>query len=383
MQKVLVVLGTRPEAIKLAPVIEELRRAKDRFVTRVLATSQHREMLGQVLDLFSIRPDLDLQVMREDQGLPDLTARLLSSLRPALEAEAPDAVLVQGDTTTVLAASLASYYLSIPVGHVEAGLRTGDLRNPFPEELNRRVASLVARWHFCPTARARDNLLREGTAAERIHLVGNTVVDALASLRPALEGPLPPALRSIDFEGSRVIAVTMHRRETFGERQRAALSAMAEVLRLHPDAAIVFPVHPNPRVRRSVEEVLAGRERVHLVPPLSYRDFLVLLARCHLVLTDSGGVQEEAPSLGKPVLVLREATERPEGIEAGVAELVGTDPGRIVAACSRLLGDAEAHRRMVAAANPYGDGRAAGRIVEALAGGRPEPPPGPCAPPRI
>jgi len=364
----MVVFGTRPEAIKLAPVVHALA-ASSALRACVCVTGQHRQMLDQMLAVFNIRPDHDLAVMQSNQDLSGLTARLLQSLQPVLAAERPDAILVQGDTTTSFTAALAGYYLRIPTGHVEAGLRTYDVYNPFPEEMNRRLATHLATWHYPPTARARDNLLREGVAAEQIVVTGNTIVDALHEIlvrlegRPALpEGILPPEL----IRGRRLIVVTGHRRESFGEGMRNICAALSEIVRRNEDVVVVYPVHLNPHVQEPVKSLLGDNPRILLTEPLEYLPFVDLLRRAYLILTDSGGIQEEAPSLRVPVLVMRETTERPEGIEAGVAQLTGTQTAPIVAAAERLLHDREAYARMVTAKNPYGDGHAAEAIVRHL-----------------
>jgi UDP-N-acetylglucosamine 2-epimerase (non-hydrolysing) len=365
--KVLVVFGTRPEAIKMAPVVKALERERERFLCRVAVTAQHREMLDQVLELFDIKPAYDLDIMRAGQTLFDITERALSGLRRILEAEAPDLVLVHGDTTTTFAAALAAFYLQIPVGHVEAGLRTRNKYAPFPEEMNRHLTAVLADLHFAPTPRARTNLLTEGVPAERIFVTGNTVIDALqATVRPDFAFT-DPVLRAVDFASQRVLLVTTHRRENWGAPLREVYRALREVVLAYPDVVVVFPVHRNPVVRDVVLAELGGLPRVHLIEPLDYLPFANLMARCHLVLTDSGGLQEEAPALGKPVLVLRETTERPEALEAGTVELVGTARERVLAATRRLLDDPAAYRRMAEAVNPYGDGRAAARVVAALA----------------
>jgi UDP-N-acetylglucosamine 2-epimerase (non-hydrolysing) len=370
----LIVLGTRPEAVKLAPLVAVLRRRADRVRLRVCSTGQHREILEPALRLFDIVPDHQLQIMRPGQDLAEVTGRMLCGLAEVFRTERPDVVVVQGDTATAFAGALGAYYGGARVGHVEAGLRTGDKRFPFPEEVNRTFVSSVADLHFAPTVRARDHLLREGVDARTIHVTGNTVVDALETVRAAwkrgridgigrarglLHTLLAPPRR-------RLVLVTCHRRETWNEGLDGVCRALAELARSEPNLAILFPIHPNPVIRRQAEPILAGVANVHLVEPLDYEDFLYMLHRCELVLTDSGGVQEEAPSFGKPLLVMREATERPEGIEAGVALLVGTSPERIVAETRRLLHDADAYRSMVAAVNPYGNGRAAETIADIL-----------------
>lgn len=353
---ILVCLGTRPEAIKLAPVVAALTRRG--MPVRVVTTGQHREMLAQALAAFDLRPDVDLGLMREDQVLAQLLSRAVAALDREIAATGPSAVLVQGDTTTALAGALAAAYRQVPVGHVEAGLRTGDLASPFPEEANRRLIGPVSRWHFCATDVARGNLLREGVAADDIHVTGNTVIDAALQTRERL-GPGGPR------DGRRTILVTMHRRESQGERQRQ-ISRMLRRLADRPDVHIVFPVHLSPTVRASVLPELDAHPRVRLCDPFDYAEFIRELSGAHLVLTDSGGVQEEAPAFDVPVLVMREVTERPEGVAAGCARLCGTDPEAIFAEAEVLLDDDAAHARMAGAPNPYGDGAAAERIGDVL-----------------
>ena len=361
------IFGTRPEAIKLAPVIRELQKHPHSFQLIVTVTAQHREMLDQVLRLFQIVPDYDLDIMRPAQTPFEVTARALTGLEPVLRAERPDLVLVQGDTTTVMAAALAAFYLKIPVGHVEAGLRTYDKFQPFPEEMNRRLVSHIADWHFAPTETARQNLLREGIADERIFVTGNTVIDALMSVvRPGYVFA-HPVLNQINFAAHRPILVTAHRRENWGEPMRHICRAIRQVVQDHPEVVVIFSVHMNPEVQQVVRAELAGLVRVHLLEPLDYEPFAQLMSRCYLILTDSGGIQEEAPSLGKPVLVLRNVTERPEGVAAGTLRLVGTETASIVAAAENLLNDPAAYARMAGARNPYGDGQASQRIVRAMA----------------
>jgi UDP-N-acetylglucosamine 2-epimerase (non-hydrolysing) len=358
VKRVAVVFGTRPEAIKMAPVVHELRRHAD-LETRLIVTAQHREMLDQVLAAFDLRPDRDLDLMRPGAGLAELTARLVGALDEALADERPDFVLVQGDTTTVFTAGLAAFYRQIPVGHVEAGLRSGDRYDPFPEEINRRLAGVVATLHFAPTERARANLRREGVPDQAISLTGNTAIDALRYTLERLPPPPPASDR-------RLILTTLHRRENWGARMRSACEGLRDVLAERADVELVLPMHRNPVVRATIQEVLGGQERVELTEPLDYPGLVDLQRRAHLVVTDSGGIQEEAPSLGKPILVLRETTERPEGVEAGCARLIGTDRARVRAETLRLLDDPAAYAAMARVANPYGDGRAAERIVAAV-----------------
>lgn len=354
---ILVCLGTRPEAIKLAPVVAALRRRE--MAVRVVTTGQHREMLAQALEAFDLRPDADLGLMRDRQVLAELLARSVAALDQEIAETGPSAVLVQGDTTTALAGALSAAYRQVPVGHVEAGLRTGDLTSPFPEEANRRLIGPVSRWHFCATDGSRDNLLLEGVPAESIHVTGNTVIDAALLARARLG--------SVERrDGRQTILVTMHRRESQGERQRQ-ISRMLRRLAERPGIRIVFPVHLSPAVRASVLPELDAHPGVTLREPLGYAEFIRELAAAHLVLTDSGGVQEEAPAFDVPVLVMRETTERPEGVAAGCARLCGTDAGAIRRDAERLLDDDRLHARMAASPNPYGDGTAAERIAAVLA----------------
>ncbi len=364
--RVATVIGTRPEAIKLGPVVHELNRRNSVFEQSVVATAQHRELLDQVLDTFGLVPDVDLDLMEADQALAGFASRSLQALAEAFGELEPDAVLVQGDTTTVMTASLAAFYRGALVGHVEAGLRSYDRRNPFPEELNRRLAGCVADLHFAPTKQARRNLLAEGVDADSIVVTGNTVVDALLSLTDD-DAFANGALGRVDFAGRDVILVTAHRRESHGPPLRSICRGLAELAtRFAGRAEIVFPVHPSPRVRAVVGEELSAIPGVHLLEPLDYADLLRAMRRCRLILTDSGGIQEEAPSFGKPVLVLRDVTERPELIEAGLGKLVGTSSERIVAEASRLLTSERAYRAMTKRPSPFGDGRASVRIADSL-----------------
>jgi UDP-N-acetylglucosamine 2-epimerase (non-hydrolysing) len=363
--RVLSIFGTRPEAVKMAPVIRRLAITSD-VASVVCVTAQHRQMLDQVLDLFEIKPDYDLDIMKSDQSLSELTAALFSGLDPVLQRVQPDWVLIQGDTTTVVAAALIAYYHGVRVGHVEAGLRTGDKWQPFPEEINRCVAGVVADLHFAPTTLARDNLLHEGTPPDRILVTGNPVIDALQDIiaRPyELEsGPLA----GIPWD-RRVILVTAHRRENFGQPLENIFSALLRIAKSYSERVhLVYPVHLNPNVYDPAHSMLGGVSNITLLEPLDYLHMVHLMNRAYLVLTDSGGIQEEAPAVGTPVLVLRRVTERREAIEAGTALLVGTDPERIVAETSRLLDDSELHAEMARAVNPFGDGQAAERIVEGL-----------------
>jgi UDP-N-acetylglucosamine 2-epimerase (non-hydrolysing) len=360
--RIAVVVGTRPEAIKMAPVVLELRRRPAAFDVRVIATSQHRELLAQALGEFGLQADRDLDLMEPGQSLGRFAARGLEGMTAALVRERPDLVLVQGDTTTVVVAAMAAAYLGIPVGHVEAGLRSGDIANPFPEELNRKMATAVATVHFAPTPRAQRNLLDEGVAADRVVLSGNTVVDAVQSLD--LGASLPPAFGSLD--PMQTIVLTMHRRENHGAPLARVCEAVRRLIEERPSLRVVFPVHPNPEVGAVVRSALGDVPAVQLVAPLAYRPMLALLSRSRLILTDSGGIQEEAPSLGKPVLILRDVTERPEVVSAGAGQLVGTDPDVIVRAARTLLDDPIAWERMASARNPFGDGRASMYIADWL-----------------
>ncbi|HAT1572657.1 TPA: non-hydrolyzing UDP-N-acetylglucosamine 2-epimerase [Kluyvera cryocrescens] len=368
--KVLTVFGTRPEAIKMAPLVHAL--AKDpHFEAKVCVTAQHREMLDQVLNLFSIVPDYDLNIMSPGQGLTEITCRILQGLKPVLESFKPDVVLVHGDTTTTAAASLAAFYQRIPVGHVEAGLRTGDLYSPWPEEANRTLTGHLAMYHFAPTENSRQNLLRENLPDSRIFVTGNTVIDALFWVRDRVMND--EALRTELSErypflsnDKKMILVTGHRRESFGQGFEKICHALAEIAATNPDVQIVYPVHLNPNVSEPVNRILGHIDNVMLIDPQDYLPFVWLMNHAWLILTDSGGIQEEAPALGKPVLVMRETTERPEAVDAGTVRLVGTDSRRIVDEVTRLLRDEDEYQRMSRAHNPYGDGRACERILLAL-----------------
>jgi len=367
--KVAVVFGTRPEAIKLFPVIHALR-ARENVNVRVIVTAQHRGLLDQVLEIAGIKPDIDLDAMMPNQTLDGLTAKLIVELGKAFDAEKPDRVLVHGDTLTTMVASLAAYYRQIPVAHVEAGLRSGDIYHPWPEEVNRRVVACIADMNFAPTDAAAAALMRENRDAKGIHVTGNTVIDALLATRERI-GAMPSLAQGLDdlavrFAGKRIVAVTSHRRENFGGGMEAIARSIADIAS-RPDVAVIFPVHPNPNVRPVMEAVLGGLPNVAMIEPLDYPHFVRLLDMCHLVLTDSGGVQEEAPSLGKPVLVMRETTERPEGVAAGTAKLVGTDQSRIVREVLTLLDDETGYAAMARAHNPFGDGQAAKRIAAVIA----------------
>ncbi|MGN5374810.1 non-hydrolyzing UDP-N-acetylglucosamine 2-epimerase [Sphingomonas hankookensis] len=368
VQRILVVFGTRPEAIKLFPLIHALR-AHPGFDTRVVVTAQHREMLDQVLEFAGIVPDIDLDIMTTGQSLDGLTARLLDELGPVFDREKPDRVVVQGDTATAMVAALAAYYRKVPVAHVEAGLRSHDIYHPWPEEVNRKIVGSIADLHFAPTRTAADALLAENVPATRILVTGNTVIDALHMARERIAAE-PGRTRALDtladrFAGKRVVLVTTHRRENFGGGMESIARAIARIA-ARDDVGVIFPVHPNPQVRSVMDAILGDNPRVAMIAPQDYPHFVRLLDLCHLVLTDSGGVQEEAPGLGKPVLVMRETTERPEGVMAGTAKLIGSDEDRIVAEVTQLLNDPTAHAAMARAHNPFGDGHASARIVETL-----------------
>lgn len=364
-RKVVTVFGTRPEAIKMAPLVWALKQ-DPQINCKIAVTAQHREMLDQVLDLFHLIPDYDLDIMQTGQTPFEITSRALLGLRDVLQREKPDLVLVHGDTSTTFAGALAAYYLQIPVGHVEAGLRSGNKYSPFPEEMNRRLTGTLGDLHFAPTAKAQEELLKEGHDPATIYITGNTVIDALLSIVDREFQFSDPVLKSIDFSKQRVLVLTTHRRENLGEPMRQFYFALRDIVQEFPDVVVVFPVHKNPAVRRVAQEVLGDIDRVKLIEPLDYLPFGNLMDRSYLILTDSGGLQEEAPSLGKPVLVLRENTERPEAIEAGTVDLVGLEREKIYQATKRLLTDTAAYNRMARAVNPYGDGKASRRIIEAL-----------------
>lgn len=362
--RILVVFGTRPEAIKLFPLVQSLRRTT--ADVRVCVTAQHREMLDQVLQIAEITPDYDLDLMLPNQSLDTLTARLLTEVAKVLDSDKPDRVIVQGDTATAMVGALTAYYRKIPVAHVEAGLRSGNIYHPWPEEVNRKVVGAIADLHFAPTETSRDALLAENVPATRIHVTGNTVIDALIETRgrvdsdPSLAAAMAPL--AARFAGKRIVAVTTHRRENFGDGLKSVAQAVRRIAQ-RPDVAVIFPVHPNPNVRGPMAEVLGGLDNVAMIDPLDYPNFVRLLSLCHFVMTDSGGVQEEAPALAKPVLVLRETTERPEGVTAGTARLVGNDEEVIVTEASRLLDDSAAYEAMARAHNPFGDGKSSERIA--------------------
>lgn len=361
MKKIMLVFGTRPEAIKMCPLVNELK-TREGIQTLVCVTGQHRQMLDQVLEAFSVTPDYDLSVMKDRQTLFDVTANILLKIREVLEAEKPDVVLVHGDTSTTFVTALACFYLQIPVGHVEAGLRTHNIYSPFPEEFNRQAVGIISQYNFAPTEMARDNLLKEGKPAERIFVTGNTAIDALKTTvrsnytHPELEWA----------EGSRLIMITAHRRENLGEPMKHMFRAIRRVCDEHPDVKAIYPIHMNPVVRETAAEILGNDERIHIIEPLDVLDFHNFLSRSYMILTDSGGIQEEAPSLGKPVLVMRDTTERPEGIAAGTLKLVGTEEETIYRNFKELLENPEVYHSMSTASNPYGDGKASRRIADIL-----------------
>ena len=376
--KVMTVFGTRPEAIKMAPIVLELQKHPDTIVPVVAVTAQHREMLDQVLNLFHIKPDHDLNIMAAGQTLFDITTRAMMGLDKVLTEEKPDIVLVHGDTTTTFAGALAAYYHQTAVGHVEAGLRTHNKYSPFPEEMNRRLTGCIADLNFAPTSTSEANLLAENVPPEAIFVTGNTVIDALHhTVRDDFDFQ-ENSLKDVDFANKRIILVTTHRRENLGEPMRHVYKALKQLTEEFDDVEVVFPVHKNPKVREVVNEELGGLAKVHLIDPLDYEPFANLMHRAYLILTDSGGVQEEAPALGKPVLVLRDTTERPEAVDAGTVKLIGTDRERVYEEAKKLLTDKAEYSRMAESVNPYGDGKAAARIIQAilyhygLADGRPD-----------
>ena len=369
--KVLTVFGTRPEAIKMAPLVHALA-ADERFESRCCVTAQHREMLDQVLELFKIKPDYDLNLMKAGQTLPEITSRILLELTPVLKEFKPDVVLVHGDTATTFAASLAAYYEQIAVGHVEAGLRTGNIYSPWPEEGNRKLTGSLTKFHLAPTENSKANLLKENVAAENISVTGNTVIDALLLVKQQIENDadlsntLVAQFPMLD-ENKKLILVTGHRRESFGGGFERICEALAQTAKAHPDCQILYPVHLNPNVQEPVKRILKDVNNVHLIEPQQYLPFVYLMNRAHIILTDSGGIQEEAPSLGKPVLVMRDTTERPEAVDAGTVKLVGTAITKITSALNELLTNDESYKTMSRAHNPYGDGKACQRICNILA----------------
>ncbi|WP_064664190.1 non-hydrolyzing UDP-N-acetylglucosamine 2-epimerase [Pseudoalteromonas sp. MQS005] len=368
--KVLTVFGTRPEAIKMAPLVHAIA-ADERFESKCCVTAQHREMLDQVLELFKITPDYDLNLMKAGQTLPEITSRILLELTPVLKEFKPDVVLVHGDTATTFAASLAAYYEQIAVGHVEAGLRTGNIYSPWPEEGNRKLTGSLTKYHLAPTENSKANLLKENVAAENISVTGNTVIDALLLVKQQIESDtdlsntLAAQFPMLD-ESKKLILVTGHRRESFGGGFERICEALAQTAKAHPDCQILYPVHLNPNVQEPVKRILNDVNNVHLIEPQQYLPFVYLMNRAHIILTDSGGIQEEAPSLGKPVLVMRDTTERPEAVDAGTVKLVGTDIARITSALNELLTNDESYKTMSRAHNPYGDGKACQRICDIL-----------------
>lgn len=374
MKKILLVFGTRPEAIKMAPLVKALQKDTEHFETRVCVTAQHRQMLDQVLEVFGIIPEYDLNIMAPNQDLYDITAKVLLGLREVLKDFRPDTVLVHGDTTTSMAASLAAFYMQIPVGHVEAGLRTYNMLSPWPEEMNRQVTDRICTYYFAPTEQSRANLLQENIDAKKIFITGNTVIDALlmaVDIISTTAGVKEKMAKELQEKGYTVgdreyILVTGHRRENFGDGFLHICKAIKELAALHPEMDIVYPVHLNPNVQKPVYELLSGLSNVYLISPLDYLPFIYAMQHSTLLLTDSGGVQEEAPSLGKPVLVMRDTTERPEAVEAGTVKLVGTDAEAIVSNVTALLQDKEMYKRMSETHNPYGDGQACERIIAAL-----------------
>ena len=363
---VMVIAGTRPEAIKMAPVIHKLKEYHKNFNTIVVATAQHRQMLDQAFAPFKIKPDIDMDLMRDNQSLHALTCRVLEGMETILRKLKPDIVLVQGDTTTVFASTLAAFYKKIPVAHIEAGLRSYDIYNPFPEEVNRRLASIMTEIHFAPTPLAKKALLKEGVPSNKIVTTGNTVIDALKYISKIPFSFKHTPLREIDLKHQRIVLVTSHRRESWGKDFENICTALKNIVHKHSDVIIIFPVHPNPIVRDIAQKILAGHERIYLTVPLDYLTFVNLMKKAHIILTDSGGLQEEAPTLRKPVLVMRDVTERPEALQAGLSKLIGTAREKIVKEASILLNDEHSYHAMTSSGNPYGDGKAAQRIVRTL-----------------
>jgi len=372
MKKTLIIFGTRPEAVKLAPLVKKIESYPDRFQSVVCVTAQHRQMLDQVLNLFKIKPHYDLDIMKPDQTLFDVTCNALIGLKTVLEKERPDIILVQGDTTTTFVAGLAAFYLKIPVGHVEAGLRSFDKFRPYPEEINRKITSHIADLHFAPTQKSRENLLREGIDERKIWVTGNTVIDALLMVAEQVSGNTHKwdsffsEMWGGAFHDKRIILITGHRRESFGEGFQRICHAIKRIALDHKDLMLIYPVHLNPNVQEPVKNILGGIGNIHLIEPLDYEPFVYLMTKSHIILTDSGGIQEEAPSLAKPVLVMRDVTERPEAVEAGTSKLVGTDVAKIISETERLLTDNEYYQKIIHTRNPYGDGKASERIVETL-----------------
>ena len=364
--RLMTVFGTRPEAIKMCPLVLEMHKYPEYIEPIVAVTAQHREMLDQVLELFRIKPDYDLNIMASGQTLYDITTRALNGLKEVIEDVKPDMVLVHGDTTTTFAGALAAFYAQVPVGHVEAGLRTGNKYSPYPEEMNRKLTGSIADMHFAPTSTSKENLLKENVNPEAIMVTGNTVIDALQTTVKANYEFADAEFNKIFARGNRLILMTTHRRENLGEPMRNVYKALRKVLETHADVEAIFPVHKNPKVREIVQEELGGLERVHLVEPMDYEPFANLMGKVDIVLTDSGGIQEEAPALGKPVLVLRDTTERPEAVDAGTVKLVGTGYEDVLRETNLLLDDPAHYKKMAEAANPYGDGKACERIIRAI-----------------
>ena len=364
--RLMTVFGTRPEAIKMCPLVLEMHKYPEYIEPIVAVTAQHREMLDQVLELFNITPDYDLNIMASGQTLYDITTRALNGLKEVIEDAKPDMVLVHGDTTTTFAGALAAFYAQVPVGHVEAGLRTGNKYSPYPEEMNRKLTGSIADMHFAPTSTSKENLLKENVNPEAIMVTGNTVIDALQTTVKANYEFADAEFNKIFARGNRLILMTTHRRENLGEPMRNVYKALRKVLETHADVEAIFPVHKNPKVREIVQEELGGLERVHLIEPMDYEPFANLMGKVDIVLTDSGGIQEEAPALGKPVLVLRDTTERPEAVDAGTVKLVGTGYEDVLRETNLLLDDSVHYKKMAEAANPYGDGKACERIIRAI-----------------
>ena len=364
--RLMTVFGTRPEAIKMCPLVLEMHKYPEYIEPIVAVTAQHREMLDQVLELFHIKPDYDLNIMASGQTLYDITTRALNGLKEVIEDAKPDMVLVHGDTTTTFAGALAAFYAQVPVGHVEAGLRTGNKYSPYPEEMNRKLTGSIADMHFAPTSTSKENLLKENVNSEAIMVTGNTVIDALQTTVKANYEFADAEFNKIFARGNRLILMTTHRRENLGEPMRNVYKALRKVLETHADVEAIFPVHKNPKVREIVQEELGGLERVHLIEPMDYEPFANLMGKVDIVLTDSGGIQEEAPALGKPVLVLRDTTERPEAVDAGTVKLVGTGYEDVLRETNLLLDDPAHYQKMAEAANPYGDGKACERIIRAI-----------------
>ncbi|WP_342455039.1 non-hydrolyzing UDP-N-acetylglucosamine 2-epimerase [Sedimentibacter acidaminivorans] len=363
--KVLIIFGTRPEAVKMAPIVKALKKDEN-FITKICVTAQHRDMLDQVLRIFDIEPDYDLNIFQSGQTLTQITCRALTGLESVIEEFKPELILVQGDTTTVFTGALAAFYHSVKIGHVEAGLRSGNLYSPYPEEANRMLTGVLTNFHFAPTQNSKSNLLREGYEEDKIFITGNTSIDALQWVIDKDYKFDDELINSIDFENKKVILLTSHRRENIGKPMKNIFSAIRDVVDENLDVEVIYPMHLNPKVREIAQSILGNKDRVHLVEPLDYLPFTNLMSKCYLVVTDSGGIQEEAPSLGKPVLVVREETERPEGIESGTAKLAGTDKNTIYEYVSILVNSEEEYKKMANAVNPYGDGRAAEYIVDAI-----------------